>query len=714
MKKYLIGTLITFVCMSALFLSSACTDSDNTPQTDSDEHQLEHIEAVSPSCTEEGNIEYWHCSDCDKYFSDETAKNEITAESVVLEPLGHNYEDFVCTNCGQNQPFSKGLSISVHGDYCSVSGMGTCTDTDVRVPDYFEGKPVTKVQMNAFNYTPSLRSISLPDTVTTIGNGAFSDCTDLRKITLPDSIVTLGRGIARNTALYNTSSNWEGGFLYLGNYLISAEKATGECEIKDGVTLLADEACSESKLTGVTLPDSLKALPDSAFYGCENLKKVELPNTLEYIGHAAFSGCGKLEEISIPESVTSIENYAFTGCTSLKSVTLPPKITAIGEGIFASCSSLISVEIPADVASIEMYAFENCTSLQTVALPVSVTKIANYAFQGCSALTDIDLPDNIQTIQSFAFKDCTSLAQIDLPDSLQAISDSLFESCSSLENITINLNAKSIGSNAFKGCSALECITITSAQTLPMSYAFGGAAADIVWPSDYSLSKLYQRAFSGYLGTAIDLPDSITEIGEMAFSDCEYLKTVSLPSGLETIGERAFYNCIALETLTIPASVTSIGSNAFYLISADITWENNTSSLITIGEYVFAWYLGESLSLPNGIASIGTAAFKNCTALKSVSLPEGLEMIGSEAFANCALLYDIVLPSSVTQIADDAFSACDNLANIYYKGTQSDLDESLTASFPDSATVSYYTETMPTDSGNYWHFDEDGITPVKW
>ena len=175
-----------------------------------------------------------------------------------------------------------------------------------------------------FNYTfyecLSLTSITIPDSVTTIGDFTFYGCQSLTSITIPDSVTTIG-----------------GGTFY-------------EC----------------SSLTSITIPDSVTTIGDDTFYECSSLTSITIPDSVTSIGYRAFSGCASLTSVTIPDSVTSISDGAFSGCSSLTSITIPDSVPSIGDRAFSGCTSLTSITIPKNVSSIGNYAFENCDSLANV------------------------------------------------------------------------------------------------------------------------------------------------------------------------------------------------------------------------------------------------------------------------------------------------------------------------------------------------------------
>jgi hypothetical protein len=246
------------------------------------------------------------------------------------------------TEKGGNLPVaSKGLSFSIEGDTATVTGIGTCTDTDIVIPSKYQGCLVTSIGDSAFRDCKNLKSVTIPDGVTSIGNLAFRDCTSITSVVIPDSVTTIG-----NYAFYDCTS-----------------------------------------LTSVVIGDSVTTIGERAFYDCTSLTSVVIGDSVTSIGNDAFRSCTSLTSVTIPDNVTSIGDSAFRGCTSLESVVIPDSVTSIGVSAFYDCKSITSVIIPNSVTTIGGTVFSGCTSLKSVIIPNSVRSISYSAFSGCTRLT---------------------------------------------------------------------------------------------------------------------------------------------------------------------------------------------------------------------------------------------------------------------------------------------------------------------------------------
>lgn len=202
---------------------------------------------------------------------------------------------------------SKGLEFVSNGDgTCSVSGIGTCTDTDIEIPSVYNGDVVKRIGSLAFSECTSLTSITIPDSVTSIGSFAFDGCKGLTTITIPDSVTSIGE-----SAFYRCAS-----------------------------------------LTSITIPNSVEEIGDGAFSSCKSLTEITIPDRVQRIGYSAFSDCKGLEKITLPESVivASVNNSWFSCDTILMNITLPEGAIGIREHVLRNCPNLKNVAVRNSVA----------------------------------------------------------------------------------------------------------------------------------------------------------------------------------------------------------------------------------------------------------------------------------------------------------------------------------------------------------------------------
>ena len=315
----------------------------------------------------------------------------------------------------------------------------------------------------------------------------------------------------------------------------------------------------DSSVTKANIPHTIKgvtvtSIGGSAFRYCTSLTSVTIPDSVTSIGEEAFYGCWDLTRLTIPGSVTSIDKDAFCFCSSLTSVTIPDSVTSIGDSAFYGCESLTSVTIPDSVTSIGSCAFYGCASLTSVTIPDSVTSIGGSAFYGCTSLTSVTIPDSVTSIGDYAFYGCESLTSVAIPGSVTSIGWSAFYGCASLTSVTIPDSVTSIGNCAFASCTSLTGIWVAEGNS-----HYANDASGVLFNKDKTTLVQCPGAFAAYT-----IPNSVTSIGEYAFSHCTSLTSVTIPNSVTSIGEHAFSYCTSLTSVTISDSVTSIGEYAFY------------------------------------------------------------------------------------------------------------------------------------------------------
>ena len=390
-----------------------------------------------------------------------------------------------------------------------------------------------------------------------------------------------------------------------GRKLLKApQKLDGTYSIRKGTKIICDEAFRWSKIIG-----------------CRSLTSLVIPDSVTNIGDYAFAFCRSLTDIIIPDSVTSIGNWAFWNCRSLTDIVIPDSVTSIGDNAFHFCSSLSNIAISDSVTSIGNNAFSDCRSLTDIVIPDSVTNIGDAAFCGCKSLRTIVIPDSVTSIGNNAFCDCSSLSNLVLPDSVTRIGGGAFSGCFLLEYISIPKNVICLNVNPFVNWDGkLECLS--------PNYIYED---DVLFNKDKSkIVSFRNQNIESYI-----IPNSVTSIGDAAFSGCRSLSDIVIPNSVSSIGDAAFSGCRSLTEIVIPNSVTSIGGGVFW----------NCRSL-------------SNIVIPNSVSSIGTWAFCGCKSLRSLVIPDSVTSIGDKAFQFCFSLTTITIPNSVSSIGTWAFCDC--------------------------------------------------------
>lgn len=436
-----------------------------------------------------------------------------------------------------------------------------------------------------------------------------------------------------------------------------------ELDLTGNVNLNSIDFKRCTKLTSVSLPNSLSCIEDYAFSFCTDLTSISIPNSVTSIGEGAFNNCLSLDSVVIPNSVTFIGNQAFYYCCGLTSITIPNSVTSIGDQAFYHCYKLTSPTIPNSVTSIGSQAFCECYGLTSITIPYSVTSIGNQAFGYCYDLQNINVENrnkHYKSIDGVLFNaDATTLIQYPIgnnrtsyivPNFVTSIGDWAFDYCDDLTYVTIPNSVTNIGIGAFAECKNLQNINIEAGNSHFKSVDGVLFNADETTLIQYPIGKSR---------TSYIVPNSVTNISFAAFIASK-LTSITIPNSVTTISEAAFWYCYNLTSITIPNSVTSIGKQAFYYC------DNLTS--VTIG---------------NSVSSIGEGAFMLCDNLQTiVNLAEEPQEIDSWVFYN-------VNTSSARLLVPDASVWKYKAANVWKDfGTIAGIDASVSAIDTDNIVVS--------------------------
>ncbi len=245
---------------------------------------------------------------------------------------------------------------------------------------------IKEIKERAFIDTETIKSVILPDTVEAIGDGAFAQCYNLESVVFTPSLKTIGREAFRNCGFKTITipDTVES----LGYSMLADNRKLQYCKLPENITEIPDYMFAwDEKLKNVEFSSSLTKIGNNAFWGCHALEAVNIPDTVKIIGEHAFSQTG-LKEVWIPEGIEVISCGMFANCEQLERVYLPDTVTVIDIYAFSECSNLKEIYIPENVTTINDYAFYNCTKLEVINIPDSLTEISNNAFWLCTKLPE--------------------------------------------------------------------------------------------------------------------------------------------------------------------------------------------------------------------------------------------------------------------------------------------------------------------------------------
>ena len=507
----------------------------------------------------------------------------------------NNYYDFVSNGIYYNKVDESNVEVTFKDtNYNSYSGSVTVPAT---VSTGGKTYHVTGIGFNAFYNCSGMTSITLPSSITRIAAGSFNGCSGLTNLTIPLNVVAIGNnafaGCNNITQLtWNAKRCWSNGNMVTGN------------------------------ITKVTIGNEVEVLP-IGFVANSKITTVTIPNSVTSIGKNGFNGCSGLTSLTIPQGVTDINEYAFTGCTGLTSLTWNALECWFNGNM--TTGNLSQVTIGNNVVVVPE-GFAAGSGITSVTFPASVKHIGASAFSGCNGLTSLNLPIGLETIDAYAFNYCSNIHQLTIPVNVEAIGDWAFDGCDGITQLT--WNARDCFSNGYMSTQNITQVTIgDEVRSIPHRFASG--------------SKI----------TSIVIPNSVDTIGSEAFYDCSFATSLSIGSSLASIGESAFYGCSGLTSITVDnGNITYDSRNQCNAIV-----EKETGTLI-MGCM--------NTVIPSTVTAIGSDAFSGCTGLKTIDIPESVTSIGYGAFSYCTGLTDVIIGSSVEYIAGEAFYYCSSLASV--------------------------------------------------
>ena len=547
------------------------------------------------------------------------------------------------------------------------------------------------------NHAPwhSIRSrinlVNIESGVTSIGNLAFYEEDNLSTVTVADSVVSIG------IYAFNNCTN-----------LMRVRFPGGSSQLST-IGSYAFNSCTS--LYDITLPDSVTTIDDGAFYSCLELTEINIPSSTTYVGLDAFYKCTGINNVycyANPSNLVwdddgcddfQLPKYSRKTYCHVKSSDLSAfqafeddvNVTFIGDlDKQGKCGANLNWTLENNVLTIsgsgDMYDFDSNSApwkdfrgdITNIVIQYGATSIGEYAFYGCSSVTQISMPDEITSIGDHAFDSCSLITSFTIPAAVTFIGPDSFLGCTSCTEVYCNADPDSLTwtengtPNDFAANSPVPCYVAGSklsafqtkftdvnvvfdARIIASGYC-GAEGENLKWvlDGDYILTIRGTGAMESFESgnsvpwnsyksniVEVNIENGATSIEKYAFANCGNLTSVTIPDSITSMEEYCFSGCRKLTAVTIPSAVTFIGESAF------------ADSGIT------------SVTLPSGVTNIATGTFENCFYLESVTLPESIVAINSRAFATCIKLETISIPGTVTRIENTAFYGCSGITDIY-------------------------------------------------
>ena len=405
---------------------------------------------------------------------------------------------------------------------------------------------------------------------------------------------------------------------YIENFTYQDDKAAASEEVSSTETT-EEEQPNQKEEQAATKKEEEKNTKEEK----KNTKQVSSENTTEKEAVAVLSDTTSGDfTYSVTGTEAAITGYTGSGGNVVVPDTIDGyKITGIGSSAFANNTLITSVTLGKNIKEIRNNAFSSCTNLESVTMSYNSTveytaSIGASVFLDCTSLAKVSLSENVTSIGDCAFSGCSALESLILPESLTSMGYQMIEG-TAISSITIPKNVSACGSSSYNGPLAnskvLTTVIFEDGMTAIPSY---------ILASDY---------YTSYV-TNVQIPDTVTSIGNSAFYKCSNLEKITLPQKLKKIGQIAFSGCASINEVFLGKNITEIGSSAF---ASCTNLESVTMSYNSTVEYT---------------ASIGASVFLDCTSLAKVSLSENVTSIGNCTFSGCSALESLILPESLTSM----------------------------------------------------------------
>ena len=509
---------------------------------------------------------------------------------------------------------------------------------------------VVEIGYRAFaNYGTEVTSVHLPYTITKIDEEAFQS-TDLASINIPNSVTEIGKNAFDLSKLKSieipASVRSIGDFALGSSFLNTIRFEDGDESLTLGTDIF-DRPGTGVPLKSVYLGRNL-VVEKSPFQSIRTIREVVIGEKVNAIIDHAFDGCISLESVTIQKYLKSIGSCAFRNCESLENIILPA-VKSINRNAFENCLSLKAIDLLSTLVSIDSEAFKGCESLESIAFPNTLTSIGYHAFDGCSSLTSVIIPPLVKTVDEGAFINCNNIIKYAYPNNLRLSKPTYFSSGFGVAYPSVNVSFEN------------DFIYEKNKKVLYyVPYDLEG-----IFEIPNTVEEIGELAFSNCRNlSSVIIPESVTSIGSSAFQSCEIMASILIPNSINTIGEGAFINCKGLQSVSLPNSIKKIPRMAFYMCDnlKDLTIGNSVE-LIDAQAFRDCVNL-DNVFIPNSVRIIEGAAFYNCNSLRNLTIGNHVESIGRGAFRDCVKLDNLIIPNSVRTIENEAFFNCNYLHDL--------------------------------------------------
>ena len=634
--------------------------------------------------------------------------------------------------------------LTQEADGWSVAAMpGKIMPTDVVIPSVIDGKTITSVAVSGFEDVGNVQSVTLPDTVTSIGQRAFRNCSDLEVVLGGSNVGMIDSDAFDNTVWDNTLPAGE---VYLGKTLykyassIFVETAIA---VREGTLGIASGAfLDQPNLTGITLPEGLKYIGSYAFgaSGAETanaVKEVILPDSVvevgagafryapietlvigkgvEYIGEKAFVG-GNISHLEYNAPGCVIADATFSGMTAPAAVTIADEVTEFPENLVKGWEGIVSLDLGTGITVIPAGALEGHANLTEVHFG-DLVRLGNKAFMG-TGLTSVTLPASLNRLGDSAFANCPALQSVTIASAEAAVSGKTFPAfagSTALREVKFTSTVRKIADYLFYGSAQLNTVSFEQGVEEIGMYSFYGTSISgkLVLPN--GLLKIGDHAFDAgtdednlFFGVApvaslqgVVVPVSLEEIGTMAFAnnlaltylawnaeDCKTSAYTAKHDSKPAVYESAFKGCKALSYVNVGSGVDALPEQ--FIMGATKVEEVDIGKVPTVGANAFNGCTSlVSLGSNNGanISDLGVDALKGTpwlanTMAAAVNKEYYIGKVLAGFSGEMAEGYSLTVDSSkVVKIADQAFKGQKNLSKITLSNWGGALDSIGTSAF---------------------------------